>query len=92
MNFFVMEVDTLRLKASPMVWIYILSSVVLTGVTGMLYYFVTRPKGSDKTVDIVTLDDNDELDEHDEKRRIRSLSGLRRRLQGAIAASSPPGV
>ena len=87
-----MEVETLRLKASPMVWIYVLSSVVLTGATGMLYYFVTRPEGSDKTVEIVAQDDNDEQDEHDEKRRIRSFSGLRRRLQGAIAVSPPPGV
>lgn len=87
-----MDGETLRLKASPMMWIYVLSSIALTGATGILYYFVTRPERDDNSVDIITPDETGEPEEYDEKRMASRFSGLRKRLQGGTNVSPPPGV
>lgn len=92
MNFFVMDGETLRLKTSPMVWIYVLSSIALTGATGILYYFVTRRERNDNSVDIITPNETEEPEEYAEKRMTSQFSGLRKRLQGGPTVSPPPGV
>jgi hypothetical protein len=86
MNFFVFDTNTLRLKGSPMVWIYVLSSIFLTVITGMLYYFVTRPSESEQAEETKTPDIGDE------KVRPRRFAGLRKHLQGTSSEKSPHGV
>jgi hypothetical protein len=86
MNFFVMDEHSLRVKASPMVWIYVLSSVVLTATTGMLYYWVTR-RTEDENSSEVKLQETS-----DKKLGGIHISGVRRRLNGMKAQTPFHGV
>jgi hypothetical protein len=45
MNFFDLDDKTHRIVASPMIWIYIVASAALTGITMLLYYWVARRDG-----------------------------------------------
>lgn len=45
MNFFDLDDKTHRIVASSMIWIYIVSSLALTGATFVLYYFLLQRDG-----------------------------------------------
>lgn len=58
MNFFDLDSATNRLVASSMIWIYVISSLALTGATFVLYYFLLQRDGRlftrlEPTVEIV---------------------------------------
>lgn len=45
MNFFGLDAQDHRIIASPMIWIYVIASVLLTGATLVLYYFLLHGQG-----------------------------------------------
>jgi hypothetical protein len=46
MNFFDMNQEAGRIVASPMIWIYVVSSVTITVMTMVLYYWLVRRGGT----------------------------------------------
>lgn len=45
MNFFDLNEEDHRIVASSMIWIYIVASILLTGATFVLYYFLLQRDG-----------------------------------------------
>jgi hypothetical protein len=41
-NFFALDTESNRLVGSPMIWIYIVASILLTGATFVFYYWLIQ--------------------------------------------------
>jgi hypothetical protein len=85
MNFFNMDIETNSIVGTPMIWIYVVSAMVFTGVTFAFYYWLLQEQDSAIFRRLAP------------KARIAAdwkapLQGLRQRIASRSGQPPPPGI
>jgi hypothetical protein len=58
MNFFGLDQDTKRIVGSPMIWIFIISTIFLTAITVFIYYWRVQRNAKRRLIPRIPMDWN----------------------------------